>query len=52
MQEESKRNRGRPLNGKPRRPRGRPEKLIPPIPGPFENVIKALVQPIKRTGKS
>ena len=26
---------------------GRPEKLIPPIHGPFEAVIKALVRPLK-----
>ena len=27
--------------------RGRPEKLIPPIPGPFEAIVKALVRPVK-----
>ncbi len=27
--------------------RGRPEKIIPPIPDTFENVIKALVKPVK-----
>ena len=26
---------------------GRPEKKIPPIPGPFEAIIKALVKPLK-----
>ena len=26
--------------------RGRPEKIIPPIPDTFENVIKSLVQPV------
>ena len=26
---------------------GRPERLIPPIPGPIEAIIKALVKPIK-----
>ena len=26
---------------------GRPEKLIPRIPGPFEAIIKALVKPVK-----
>ena len=30
-----------------KRKRGRPEKLIEPIPGPFEDIIKALVRPIK-----
>ena len=34
------------LDYKPKR--GRPEKLIEPIPGPFEAIIKALVRPIKR----
>ena len=35
-----------------KRGRGRPEKLIPPIRGKFEDVIKALVQPVKKTQKS
>ena len=34
--------------GKQKKPkRGRPEKLIKPIPGPFKDIIKALVRPIK-----
>lgn len=38
---------------KPKRPRGRPEKLIPPIHGQFEDIIKSLVQPVKkRTSES
>ena len=32
---------------KPKKLIGRPEKLIPPIHGPFESVIKALVRPLK-----
>ena len=31
--------------------RGRPEKIIPPIPDTFENVIKALVKPVKPVKK-
>ena len=27
---------------------GRPPKLIPPIHGPFEAIIKALVRPVKQ----
>ena len=30
-----------------KKPIGRPAKLIPPIHGPFESVIKALVRPLK-----
>ena len=32
---------------KPKKPIGRPEKLIPSIHGPLESVIKALVRPLK-----
>ena len=32
---------------KTKRKPGRPEKLIPSLPGPFEAIIKALVRPIK-----
>ena len=32
----------------PKRPQGRPPKIILPIPDSFENVIKALVKPVKR----
>ena len=35
------------MEKKPKKPIGRPEKLIPPIHGPFESVIKALVRPLK-----
>ena len=35
--------------GEPKRGRGRPPKAIPSIPDTFENVVKALVQPV--TGK-
>ena len=31
-----------------KRPIGRPPKLIPPIHGPFEAVIKALARPVKQ----
>lgn len=31
--------------------RGRPAKLIEPIPDTFENVVKALVQPAKSSSK-
>ena len=27
---------------------GRPPKIVPPIPDSFENVIKALIQPVKK----
>ncbi len=37
--------------GKPEAKRGRPPKVIQPIPGKFENIIKALVKPV-RTPKS
>ena len=30
------------------RPVGRPPEIIPPIPDTFENVIKALVKPVKK----
>ena len=33
--------------GRPRR-RGRPEKPTPKIPDTFDNVIKALVKPVKK----
>ena len=29
--------------------RGRPPEIIPPIPDTFENVIKALLKPVKET---
>ncbi len=32
---------------KPKRGPGRPPKIIPPIPDTLENVVKALVQPVK-----
>ena len=32
---------------KAKRKRGRPEKLIEPIPGPLKDIIKALVRPVK-----
>ena len=35
------------MNEKQKKRIGRPEKLIPPIHGPFESVIKALVRPLK-----
>ena len=35
------------MNEKHKKPIGRPPKLIPPIHGPFESVIKALVRPLK-----
>ena len=28
-------------------PQGRPRKMIEPIPGKFEDIIKALVKPVK-----
>ena len=33
---------------KPKRGPGRPPKTIPGIPDTFENVVKALVQPVKQ----
>ena len=36
---------------KRKKPIGRPEKLIPPIHGPFESVIKALVRSLKGPGE-
>ena len=30
-----------------KRKKGRPPEIIPPIPDTFENVIKALVKPVK-----
>lgn len=33
---------------KVKKPRGRPEKPVEPIPDSFENVIKALVKPVKK----
>ena len=35
---------------KRKRKRGRPPKIIPAIPGPFESIIKALVQPVRKEG--
>ena len=35
------------MKEKQKKPIGRPPKLIPPIHGPFESVIKALVRPLK-----
>ena len=35
-----------------KRPVGRPPKLIPPIHGPFDAVIKALVRPLKGPTKT
>ena len=32
---------------KRKKPIGRPQKIIPPIHGPFEAVIKALVRPVQ-----
>ncbi len=32
-----------------KRPRDRPKKLIAPIPGPYENIIKALVTPVEKS---
>ena len=36
--------------GEPKRGRGRPPKAIPSIPDTFENVVKALVQPVNKVG--
>ena len=33
--------------GEERRDRGRPEKLIDPIPGPLENILRAMVRPVR-----
>ena len=30
-----------------KRDRGRPEKLIDPIPGPLENILRAMVRPVR-----
>ena len=30
------------------KPSGHPAKLIPPIPDTYENVLKALVKPVKK----
>ena len=38
------------MPSKKKRP-GRPPKMIEPIPDTFENVIKALVRPVKKEGK-
>ena len=34
----------------PKRGRGRPPKTVPGIPDTFENVVRALVQPVKQAG--
>ena len=36
---------------KQKRGKGRPPKPIPRIPDTFENVVKALVAPVKKTAK-
>ena len=35
------------MNKQQKRPIGRPQKIIPPIHGPFEAVIKALVRSVQ-----
>ena len=40
--------RKRIIRAKQKRRPGRPEKLIPPIHGQFEDIIKSLVRPVKK----